>query len=116
MPSKESVLIHENTHHFNSILEAARIKAIADHGYDSEATRQEIASQCKDRCGYTPKKWQTDIAEALLLKLDSVLIAGTGAGKTTPFVLPLMVGQRSGLQPVLLLISPLNVLEEDQAR
>ncbi|KAF9537693.1 P-loop containing nucleoside triphosphate hydrolase protein, partial [Agrocybe pediades] len=51
-----------------------------------------------------------DIAEALLLGLDCSVIAGTGSGKTLPFVLPLLVETKK----VTIIISPLNALEEDQ--
>ena len=39
--------------------------------------------------GKSPYAWQLDAAEALILGLDCIVIAGTGAGKTIPFVLPL---------------------------
>ncbi|KAK7027208.1 hypothetical protein R3P38DRAFT_2777274 [Favolaschia claudopus] len=37
------------------------------------------------------KQRQIDVSEALILGLDSVVIAGTGAGKTIPFMLPVML-------------------------
>ena len=54
--------------------------------------------------------WQIDVAEALLLGLDCSVIAGAGAGKTTPFILPLLVETKK----IVVIISPLNALEEDQ--
>src|ERR1700754_2786374 len=36
------------------------------------------------------KPWQLDIGEALSLRLDSILIAGTGWGKTVTFILALL--------------------------
>lgn len=39
----------------------------------------------------TPYDWQLDAAEALILGFDCVVVAGTGAGKTIPFTLPLFV-------------------------
>lgn len=35
--------------------------------------------------GKEPYKWQLDVAEALLLKIDCIAIAGTGAGKNYAF-------------------------------
>ena len=54
--------------------------------------------------------WQVDVAEALLLGVDCTVIAGTGAGKTMPFVMPLFVET----EKIMVIISPLNALEEDQ--
>ena len=51
-----------------------------------------------------------DVAKALILRLDSVVIAGTGAGKTMPFVMLLFL--RNGKK--ILIISPLKVLQADQ--
>ena len=58
----------------------------------------------------SPYGWQLDVTEALLLGLDSVVIAGTGSGKTIPFMLPLMLRPNGPL----LIISPLKVLQSDQ--
>lgn len=96
-------------------LERARINAANDYGYASVETRRQLRSECLKRCGFVAKDWQLDIAEALILKLDTVLIAGTGFGKTTPFVLPMMLpeppleGKR-----IILIISPLIDLMEEQ--
>ncbi|KAJ7506438.1 hypothetical protein B0H11DRAFT_1707242, partial [Mycena galericulata] len=38
-----------------------------------------------------PYDWQIEVAEALILGLDAVVIAGTGAGKTIPFMMPLLL-------------------------
>jgi ATP-dependent helicase YprA (DUF1998 family) len=64
--------------------------------------------------GRIPYEWQLDAAEALILGLDCVVVAGTGAGKTIPFVLPLFV--QDSRDKLVLIISPLNALETDQAR
>jgi len=61
-------------------------------GYSSLETRNKVSSELMNRgLGFTPYSWQLDIAEALLLGLDCSVIAGTGAGKTLPFVLPLLI-------------------------
>ena len=54
--------------------------------------------------------WQVDVAEALLLGLACTVVAGMGAGKTMLFVMPLFVDS----QKIVVVISPLNALEEDQ--
>ncbi|KAJ7795408.1 hypothetical protein B0H14DRAFT_2391613, partial [Mycena olivaceomarginata] len=61
--------------------------------------------------GLVPHKWQVD-GEALELGIDCSLLAGTGARKTMPFVMPLFT------QPdkIVIIISPLNAREEDQAK
>ena len=41
--------------------------------------------------GKTPYSWQLDAAEAIILGLGCVVFAGTGAGKTIPFMLPVTV-------------------------
>ena len=70
-------------------LKTARNK---NEGYSSEVTRTKLTDRFRELLdGTTPYDWQVDIAEALLLGLDSVLIAGTGAGKTLPFIMPLFV-------------------------
>lgn len=40
--------------------------------------------------GIEPRNWQLDVAEVLYLELDTVCIAGTGSGKTLPFVMVLL--------------------------
>ncbi|KAJ8518979.1 hypothetical protein ONZ45_g4049 [Pleurotus djamor] len=81
-------------------------------GYNSRETRNIIIEAFKKHTELNePYPWQLDVSEALLLGLDSIVIAGTGAGKTMPFVLPLY----SNPKKVVVIISPLNALEEDQA-
>jgi len=61
----------------------------------------------------TPRDWQVDCAEAFNLGIDCTVIAGTGSGKTLPFVMPALLHGRG---KVTLVLSPLNSLEEDQVR
>jgi bloom syndrome protein len=42
-----------------------------------------------------PYEWQLDVTEAILLGLDSVIITGTGAGKTMPFMMPLLLDDKN---------------------
>ena len=81
--------------------------------YDSANTCQAFKDECLTRCNQNlPYKWQLDAAEAFLLGLDCVIIAGTSSGKSLPFVMPSMLKINSG--KVLLVLSPLNALEADQ--
>ncbi|KAJ3836866.1 hypothetical protein F5878DRAFT_624112 [Lentinula raphanica] len=81
-------------------------------GYDSKSSRALPSSEfIRITGGPSAYTWQIDMAEALLLGLDCSVIAGTGAGKTMPFVMPLFIER----EKCVLVISPLNALEEDQA-
>ena len=94
------------------LLKKTRADAFQKNGFLSEATRTKILDEFKSRTGMLAYEWQIDVAEALLLGLDCSVIAGTGAGKTTPFILPLLVEMKK----IVVIISPLNALEEDQVR
>ena len=62
------------------ILDNARETASTENNYNSQATRQAIVSRCEEAFGGNkPYDWPVDITEALLLGLDCVAIAGTGA-------------------------------------
>ncbi|GLB41684.1 putative P-loop containing nucleoside triphosphate hydrolase protein [Lyophyllum shimeji] len=92
-------------------LEKAREGAKAARGYCSATTRAKLSEEFSARMNQRrPYDWQVDVAEALILGLDCTVIAGTGAGKTMPFVMPLFVEPKK----VVIIISPLNALEEDQ--
>jgi len=96
----------------SSVLQDARTEAV---GYSSEDMRSEISSAFKDSLnGLEPYSWQLDGCEALLLGLDCIVIAGSGAGKTMPFIMPLLVDPTK--KKVVIVISPVNVPEHDQAR
>ncbi|KAI0350269.1 P-loop containing nucleoside triphosphate hydrolase protein [Trametes cingulata] len=64
--------------------------------------------------GMIPHEWQLDVAEALHLGLDCTVIAGTGAGKTIPYLLPLLLPENR--KKIMAVISPLKALQNDQAR
>lgn len=101
------------TSYASGALKDAREAALKDRHYDSEGTRQTMSQKLQDVFdGRVPYDWQLDAAEALILGLDCVVIARTGAGKTIPFVLPLFV--QDSLDKLVLIISPLNALETDQ--
>ena len=62
------------------ILDNAQETASTENNYNSQATRQAIVSRCEEAFGGNkPYDWPVDITEALLLGLDCVAIAGTGA-------------------------------------
>ncbi|KAI1782002.1 P-loop containing nucleoside triphosphate hydrolase protein [Ganoderma leucocontextum] len=63
--------------------------------------------------GKRPYEWQLDVAEAFLLGLDCVVVAGTGAGKTIPYLLPLLLPETA--HKTIPVISPLKSLQRDQA-
>ncbi|KII90327.1 hypothetical protein PLICRDRAFT_106921 [Plicaturopsis crispa FD-325 SS-3] len=92
-------------------LQAARETATQARGYTSATTREALRKAFTDRFGSAPHEWQVDVTEALLLGLDSVVIAGTGAGKTMPFMMPLLHDKTK----IVVIISPLNILEKDMA-
>jgi len=78
--------------------------------YCSEATRHTLSAICEARTGRKPYPWQLDCAEALVLGIDCIVLAGTGFGKTLPFTIPSLLHPNK----ITIVISPLNVLEEDQ--
>lgn len=91
-------------------LEKARENASRKDGYNSQQTRSDINSLFREGFGKDPYDWQLDVTEAILLGLDSVVIAGTGAGKTMPFMMPLLLDKKKKA----IIVSPLKVLQEDQ--
>ncbi|KAJ7114322.1 P-loop containing nucleoside triphosphate hydrolase protein [Mycena epipterygia] len=94
------------------ILQAAREKARRRDNYDSARTRRELTRLFEEKFQKPPYEWQIDVSEAIVLGLDAVVIAGTGAGKTIPFMMPLLLHP----QKFVLVISPLKILQEDQAK
>ncbi|KZT39579.1 P-loop containing nucleoside triphosphate hydrolase protein, partial [Sistotremastrum suecicum HHB10207 ss-3] len=62
----------------------------------------------------TPRGWQLDVAMALIEGKDAVVVAGTGEGKTLAFTLPLFNRTQYQKNRIMLVISPLNMLEADQ--
>ncbi|KAJ7210109.1 hypothetical protein GGX14DRAFT_363735, partial [Mycena pura] len=61
--------------------------------------------------GKPPYGWQIDVSEATILGLDAVVVAGTGTAGAIPFMMPLLLHR----EKFVLIISPLKVLQEDQA-
>ena len=94
-----------------NILQKAREEASKKVKYDSVKIRADLCRLFSEReSHFSPREWQLDVAEALLLGIDTVVIAGTGSGKTIPFMLPLVLNR----EKMVLIISPLKVLQRDQ--
>jgi hypothetical protein len=74
--------------------------------------RQRLGTRTESITGFKPHSWQLDCAVASHLGQDVCLIAGTGFGKTLPFIM------NCWLDPKLIvwIISPLNALGNQQAR
>jgi bloom syndrome protein len=73
--------------------------------------RQELGRLFHERFGTYTYEWQVDVTEAILLGVDSVVIAGTGARKTMPFMMPLLLDRNMRV-----IIISLKVLQKDQVR
>ncbi|THH29776.1 hypothetical protein EUX98_g4410 [Antrodiella citrinella] len=100
---------------YASIPSHLHITREAKVGYDSDKTRSRMSTEFFKRSkGKTAHPWQLDAAESLLLGLDTVVIAGTGSGKTTPFMLPLFLQETKG--KILVVVEPLINLQRDQVR
>ncbi|KIK90691.1 hypothetical protein PAXRUDRAFT_151365, partial [Paxillus rubicundulus Ve08.2h10] len=80
-------------------------------GYFSETTHHSLSAICKVQTGHKPYPWQLDCAEALVLGIDCIVLAGTGFGKTFPFTIPSLLHPNK----ITIVISPLNAIKEDQA-
>ena len=93
-------------------LQRAWEEAARKSGYNSSKTRSELISIFCNRFRHDPYEWQLDVTEAVLLGLDSVVIAGTGAGKTMPFMMPLLLDDKKKV----IIVSPLKILQADQVQ
>ncbi|PCH34619.1 hypothetical protein WOLCODRAFT_78711 [Wolfiporia cocos MD-104 SS10] len=100
--------------HFQELLDSARATAAITRNYSFHETRQRLTKAFKSTFGAdsSPYDWQLDITEALLLGLDTIVIAGTGAGKTMPFSMPFLLEENTN--KIVIIISPLDQLEDDQ--
>jgi ATP-dependent helicase YprA (DUF1998 family) len=103
---EHEVIKARSTAHLQQACETAEKK----RKYNSLDTRTRLETLFSEQSGFKPYGWQLDVAEAILLGLDCVVIAGTGSGKTIPFMLPLLLHP----DKMALIISPLKVLQRDQ--
>ena len=92
-----------------NVLEEARKST---KGYNSHATREALTDAVKLAFNQnTPRDFQLDVAEALILGLDATLVAGTGSGKTLPWAMPLLLDEYK--ERACIVISPLKALQAD---
>jgi ATP-dependent helicase YprA (DUF1998 family) len=95
-------------HPFSILEEARRSKK----GYNLHATREALTNAVKAAFNQNiPHDLQLDVAEALILGLDTTVVAGTGSGKTLPWAMPLLLDENKGR--ACLVISPLKALQAD---
>ena len=95
------------------LLEEARTRARNKRGYCSETYRRDMREAVRATFnGMVPYWYQEDIAEAFHLGLNVSVLAGTGFGKTLPFIMPLLADS-TGKSKVII-VSPLNALQSDQ--
>ena len=81
------------TSHASGTFKNACNAVLKDRNYNSKRTCQTMSQKLQDVFnGRILYDWQLDAAKALILGLDCVVVAGTGAGKTIPFMLPLCYG------------------------
>ena len=93
-----------------SILQKAWEEATKKHHYNSVKTCTDLHKLFSEWASrFDPHEWQLDVVEALLLAIDSVVIVGTGSGKTIPFMLPLLLH----CDKMVLIVSPLKVLQHN---
>lgn len=89
-----------------------RLEQARDTGDDPDL-RNRIREGYKSRCdGREPYDWQLNATEAVMRGIDTTVVAGTGAGKSEPFIMPTLAGSTR----TTVIISPLKNLEEDQVR
>jgi len=95
------------------LLKTAWAEALKSQQYNSEEMRTTIIKKFTEVFDSKwPYNWQVDTCKALLLRLDSIVITGTGSGKTFLFVMPLLMD--TTCRKMVLVISLLNALEYDQ--
>ncbi|KAJ7579545.1 P-loop containing nucleoside triphosphate hydrolase protein [Mycena floridula] len=92
-------------------LQEARQNAAKKKKYNSAETRLELQALFTAKFGKPAHQWQIDVVEAIFLGLDCILAAGTGMGKTIPFMMILLPDQKRRIAAV---VSPLKVLQQDQ--
>ncbi|KDN41306.1 hypothetical protein RSAG8_07575, partial [Rhizoctonia solani AG-8 WAC10335] len=78
---------------------------------DDEALGELLAKETLKHTRITPYPWQVRVAVAMIRQRDVLCLAGTGFGKTLPFVMPLFLSVKC----IAWIISPLNYIEEQQA-
>ncbi|TDL30202.1 P-loop containing nucleoside triphosphate hydrolase protein [Rickenella mellea] len=103
---------HQKSYKLLNIARDRRAKE--DKDYSAAHSRCKMQEEFTRRFHKPAYEWQLDVGEALCLGLDSLVLAGTGEGKSFPWLFPLL-NDPSGEKKILV-ISPLNALEDDLAR
>jgi hypothetical protein len=95
LPNQQpNAVIHLNEclkHWSYSNLDAARERATADNGYDSQAACTLLQSRFMCQLGHPAHPSQLVATEAACLNMNCVVIVGTGAGKIVPIMLVLLM-------------------------
>jgi len=73
-------------------------------------TVKEIRDLTKEVTGKRPCWFQVKVALAVYEGKDVVACAPTGAGKTLSFWIPLLMALKDGLDPMVIVVTPLNLL------
>lgn len=81
-----------------------------DPGELNDPVIDKLREDTRNRTGKDPTWWQLQAAQTVIQRRDCVVSAGTGSGKTLPFVMPLFYDD--GLVAVIL--SPLTALANEQ--
>jgi len=78
---------------FNILEEVRR----SEKGYSSRTTRKALANAVNVAFNQnTPRDFQLDVTVALILGLDTTVVAGAGSGKTLPWAMPLLLDENKG--------------------
>jgi hypothetical protein len=72
--------------------------------------RDVLITSTRASTSFTAKGWQLDAAISIVEKKDIMIVAGTGEGKTLPFVMPLFAFP----DQIVIIVSPLNAIEAGQ--
>jgi len=71
---------------------------------------EEICEHTEEVTGKRPCWFQIKVALAVYEGKDVVACAPTGAGKTLSFWMPLLMALKDGLDPMVIVVTPLNLL------
>lgn len=82
------------------------------YALEEEELNTALIEATKRHTTFSPHDWQLRISRSTIRKRDVVCIAGTSRGKTLPFVMPCFADPDA----MVIIVSPLNALENDQVR
>ena len=90
--SRQEVLDRKHTNSYRNLENAHEAaQAAKKKNYDTHQTRMALADISWELFRNNPYDWQLDVTVAIILGLDSIVIAGTSSGKTMPFMMPLLM-------------------------